>query len=43
VIGKISGGTYKTKLPNGVIFTIQGTPIVSGASCSVRDGNPFAE
>jgi hypothetical protein len=41
--GKSGGEDYKAKAPNGKIYTIHGAISASTPTCSMRDGNPFAE
>lgn len=42
-VGRSSNEPYKTKAPNGKIYTLRGTPSLSAMNCSIRDGNPFGE
>lgn len=41
--GRSNGEEYKTKAPNGKIYTVQGAVTASTPTCSMRDGNPFAD
>jgi hypothetical protein len=41
ITGKDSSGTVKRKAPNGIVYEMI-SHSVSGNSCSVRDGNSFA-
>ena len=41
MLGREGGKAFKFKGLNGKTFTSTGTPTVSGATCSIRDGNPF--
>jgi hypothetical protein len=42
VVGRESGKPIVWKGLNGVLYTSTGAPSVSGPSCAIRDGNPFA-
>jgi hypothetical protein len=42
VVGRDNGKPIVWKGLNGVAYTSTGAPSVSGVSCSIRDGNPFA-
>jgi len=41
MMGREGGKAFKFKGLNGKTFTATGVPKVSGATCSIRDGNPF--
>jgi hypothetical protein len=41
--GRESGRPFKFKGLNGKTYTATGTPTASSPSCSIRDGNPFAQ
>jgi hypothetical protein len=41
--GRSGGEDYKTIAPNGKTYTIHGAISASTPTCSMRDGNPFAE
>jgi hypothetical protein len=42
VMGREGGKALKFKGLDGRIYTVEGRPSISGASCSIRQGNPFA-
>jgi hypothetical protein len=41
--GHETGKTMKIKGLDGETYTITGAPSASGASCSIREGNAFAQ
>ena len=41
--GREGGKPYKVKGLDGKIYTATGVPTASAATCSIRDGNPFAQ
>jgi len=43
LFGREGGRAYRWKALDGKMYTQQGPFVVSGQSCSVREGNPFAE
>ena len=43
VVGREDGKPIKFRGLNGKLYTQTGAPTVSGVTCSMRDGNPFAD
>ncbi len=41
--GREGGKPYKVKGLDGKMYTVTGLPTASGATCSISDGNPFAQ
>lgn len=42
IIGNIGSKPVTYKGFNGIMYTTNGPPQISGKTCSIRDGNPFA-